>query len=391
MVYGLDVTDIDAPRLMWSAGCPNLGNDSNCSTGMEGIGQTWSTPGVAFIKGNSTTAPVILMGGGYDNCEDANTGAPTCVAGKGGFVYIMNAETGALLASFKTKRGVVGDISMVDIDNDGMPDYGYAADLGGNVYRIDFIDGPNTKVALSAANWRMYRVAYTNQDSSPRKFLFGPSLLYSKGFMYVTLGSGDREHPLSWQYPYESTANRFYVALDDLSLKPETDAGGLNMDTSLTDSTAPTDCNAPNVLPNGSSRGWFMELQKGEQVVTSSLIVGGTVMFSTNRPIVGNAASCATALGEARGYIVNLFNASGAVGVDGFCGGNRSSAFAGGGLPPSPVLASGVPVALDDKGNTRRVSVVIGSGATASPIDSSKVKPKIKSTRKRKYTYVKGQ
>jgi type IV pilus assembly protein PilY1 len=390
MVYGLNVTDIDAPTMMWAVGCPNLGNDSNCTTDMEGIGQTWSTPAVAFIKGNSTTVPVVVMGGGYDNCEDANTGAPTCTGGKGGLVYVLNAQTGALLASFKTKRSVVGDVNMVDIDNDGMPDYAYAADLGGNVYRIDFVDGPVTKGALAPAAWKMYRVAYTNQATSPRKFMFSPALLYSKGSVYMALGSGDREHPLHWQYPYESVKNRFYVALDSLAAKPESDEAGLNLDTVLTDSTAPTDCNAPGALPNGNSKGWYMDLSKGEQVVTSALIVGGTVMFSTNRPIVGNAASCSTALGEARGYIVNLFNASGAVGVDGFCGGNRSSTFAGGGLPPSPVLASGVPVKLAD-GKERRVSVVIGSGATASPIDSSKVGPKIKSTRKRKYTYVKGQ
>ncbi|WP_426335940.1 pilus assembly protein [Pseudoduganella sp. R-31] len=401
MVYGLDVTDIDSPRLMWTVGCPNLTNDSGCTPGFDGIGQTWSIPALAFVKGYSPSKPVIVMGGGYDNCEDANTGAPTCVAGKGGYVYIMDAETGSQLASFRTKRSVVGDVSMVDIDNDGMVDYAYAADLGGNIYRIDFIDSPTTKAQLTAGNWRMYRVAYTNQASSPRKFMFGPALLYNKGFVYLALGSGDREHPLSWQYPYESTANRFYVALDDLSLRPTTDEAGLNLDASLTNSTASTSCNSPNVLPNGSTRGWFMELQKGEQVVTSSLIAGGTVMFSTNRPIVGNAASCSTALGEARGYVVNLFNASGAIGADGICGGNRSSVFAGGGLPPSPVLARGVKVRrvgeTGDPGRPGtgteppRVTVGIGIGGTAAPIQSTRINPNIKSVRKRKYTYVKGQ
>ena len=343
MGYGLDVTNIDSPRLMWSVGCPNLANDSGCTPVFDGIGQTSSIPAVAFIKGYSATKPVIAMGGGYDNCEDANTGAPTCVAGKGGYVYLMDAESGSLLASFRTKRSVVSDISMIDIDYDGMVDYAYAVDLGGNVCRIDLIDGPATKASLDASNWRMYRVAYTNQATSPRKFMFGPALLYNKGFLYVTMGSGDREHPLSWQYPYESTANRFYVALDDLTIKPTTDEAGLNMDASLTNSTSPTDCNSPNVLPNGSSRGRFMELKKGEQVVTTSLIVGG-------------------------------------------------------GLPPSPVLASGVLVRGPSDPNNpqstpvdRRVSVVIGSGGPRSAIQSKRVNPNISSVRKRKDTYVKGQ
>ena len=391
MVYGLDVSNIGAPSLMWSAGCPNLGNDTGCTTGMTGIGQTWSTPVVAFVKGYTTNSdPVLIFGGGYDNCEDANTGAPTCTNGKGGYVYILNAHTGELLRSFQTRRSVAADISVVDIDGDGKVDYAYAADTGGNIYRIDFIDGPANKTQLGKDAWQMYRVAYTNDATNPRKFLFGPALLYNKGSVYLALGSGDREHPLGWQYPYTSVRNRFYVALDNLGIKPTTEAMATNLDTATTDSSDPTDCNSPKTLPGGSSKGWFMQLAQGEQVVTSALIAGGSVTFSTNRPIVGDAASCATSLGEARGYMVNLFNASGTLGVDGTCGGNRSSVFAGGGLPPSPVLATAVPIDMGNGVIVRR-DIEIGSPKSKSPIDSSKVGPLIKSERKRKYTYVKGQ
>jgi len=416
MVYGINATDVDNPSLLWAAGCPNLTNDTGCTTGMSGIGQTWSTPTVAFIKGYSTTDPVVMFGGGYDTCEDANTGAPTCTTSKGGYVYILNGRTGALLGSFKTKRGVVGDVSLVDADGDGMMDYAYAADLGGNIYRIDFIDGPTTLNPLAASDWQIYRVAYTNDATSPRKFMFGPAVLYNKGYVYLALGSGDREHPLSWQYPYASTSNRFYVALDNLTVKPAADAG-LNLDSSLTNSSDPTDCNSPKTLPNGSSRGWYMQLAAGEQVVTSALIAAGTVDFSTNRPIVGQAQSCSTSLGEARGYRVSLLNASGTLGVDGICGGNRSSVFTGGGLPPNPVLSPSVPVTLPD-GTIRPTTICFGCaggsvGATGAPSgggggsgggpnpddkcksssahEGCKMTPNIKSTRKRKYTYVKGQ
>ena len=384
MVYALDATTLASPRLMWSAGCPNLDNDTGCTPGFEGIGQTWSTPSAALVGGYSLTTPILIFGGGYDNCEDANTGAPTCSTAKGGHVYVLDGSNGAVLASFETERGVVGDVAMVDIDNDGMPDYAYAADLGGNIYRIDFIDGPATRARLAPAQWNMYKVAYTSGGA--RKFLFAPALLYSKGQVYLAIGSGDREHPLGWQYPYENVANRFYVSLDDLAVRDSSQARNLD---ALTDYSGSTDCNSPAALLSSGLRGWFMTLAKGEQVVTTAQIVGGTVMFSTNRPIVGSAASCRTALGEARGYIVNLFNASGAIGVDGFCGGTRSSIFVGGGLPPSPVLATGVPVA------GRRVSVVIGAapkgGGSGAAISPQKIRPSIASVRKRSYTYVKGQ
>jgi type IV pilus assembly protein PilY1 len=130
----------------------------------------------------------------------------------------------------------------------------------------------------------------------------------------------------------------------------------------------------------------------GEQVVTSALIAGGMVTFSTNRPIPPAAGTCSTTLGEARGYWVNLLNGSGAIGVGGTCGGQRSSPFVGGGLPPSPVLANGVPIA------GKATTVVIGAvqkgsnGAVGAsvPIAPQKIRPAISSKRKRSYSYTSG-
>ncbi|MFD2367786.1 pilus assembly protein [Pseudoduganella sp. GCM10020061] len=382
MIYALDVSTPTAPVFKWKAGCPNLTNDLNCTDGMEGIGQTWSTPAVAFIKGFSTETPVIVVGGGYDSCEDANLKLPACSSTKGGFVYVLNADTGALLASFPTARGVAADISLVDIDNDAMPDYAYAADIGGNIYRINFIDGPETREALAREDWAAYKVAFTSGDG--RKFLFGPALFAARNKVYIAIGSGDREHPLAWQYPYNEVRNRFYVRLDDLTVSNSELAYDLD---EMSDYSANTTCSSPGVLPTGNLAGWYMDLAQGEQVVTSALIASGMVTFSTNRPMSGSSTSCSAALGEAKGYWVNLFNASGGIGVDGTCGGQRSSIFIGGGLPPSPVMASGVPVA------GRAVSVVIGavqkSGGASVAISPQKIRPAINSKRKRSYTYTK--
>ena len=44
MIYAFDVstihTDTSSPRLLWKAGCPNLGDDTGCTTGFSDIGQT---------------------------------------------------------------------------------------------------------------------------------------------------------------------------------------------------------------------------------------------------------------------------------------------------------------------------------------------------------------
>jgi Tfp pilus tip-associated adhesin PilY1 len=385
MVYGIDATAPTAPVMKWAVGCPNLSNDTGCTSGLEGIGQTWSTPVAAKIKGYSTSEPVLIFGGGYDNCEDTDSAAPSCGATKGGFVYVLRATDGALLKTFTTARAVVGDVALADIDNDSMPDYAYAADTGGNIYRLDFIDAPSTKVGLAPASWRSTLVGYTNTFG--RKFLFAPALLATTTGghykTYVAIGSGDREHPLASQYPYTGVSNRFYVLLDDLT---QHDAAlAADMDTVLTDVTATNSCAAAQALPGNGSRGWFLRLASGEQVVTSALIASGMVTFSTNKPLPASTSSCAAPLGVAYGYWVNLFNGSGAIGVNGTCGGERNSVFVGGGLPPSPVMASAVPV------DNRATSVVIGAiqktGGASVAISPQKIRPTISSRRQRSYTY----
>ncbi|KQV49681.1 pilus assembly protein [Massilia sp. Root335] len=390
MLYGLDVSNPDSPVFKWKAGCPNLGDDTGCTAGMSGIGQTWSTPNVAFVKGYSTTTPVLVVGGGYDACEDADTAAPACGSGKGGFVYVLDANTGTVLRAFPTDRAVAADVALVDVDNDGYPDYAYAADTGGGIYRIDFVGSYAGRVPAAPDAWTSRKVAYTTGGG--RKFLFAPALLATQGKVYVALGSGDREHPLQAQYPYSGVTNRFYVYLDDLAAATGTPATNLD---AMTDYSTATDCATAKILPNAGVKGWYMDLNQygqGEQVVTSALIASGMITFSTNRPVPPDGASCSTSLGEARGYWVNLLNGSGAINVPGLCGGTRSSIFVGGGLPPSPVKASSVPI------GGKAVSVVLGavqkgsngsSGASVA-ISPQRIRPAIASKRKRVYTYTAG-
>ncbi|MBC7453124.1 MAG: hypothetical protein H7335_05365, partial [Massilia sp.] len=186
MIYALDVTNPGSPTYKWHVGCPNLSNDTGCTAGFSAIGQTWSMPNAAAsIKGYSS--PVIVVGGGYDGCEDANTATPACTTPKGAGVYILDANTGALIKSFNTMRSVAADVALVAIATAGVVDHAYAVDLGGNIYRIDF--------GATPASWVMNRVAYTN--GSGRKFFFAPAVLPAPGNqVYLALGAGDREHPL---------------------------------------------------------------------------------------------------------------------------------------------------------------------------------------------------
>ena len=395
MLYAFDVT-ATTPVLKWSFGCPNQGDDVGCSPSTaSGIGQTWSGANVGFAKGfNSGNDPIIVMGGGYDACEDADAQAPSCTVGteKGAKVFVLNADTGAIIKTFNTDRAVPGDVTLVDRDFDGKADHAYVGDTGGNLYRIDFVD-PATVAPRAPGSWTITKIASTT--GSGRKFLFGPAALALTNQVIVALGSGDRERPLITNYPYTTPVqNRFYTFFDAFS------ATNVNLDgSSMTNFTTNTDCNS--AVASGQ-HGWFMDLNAGtgEQTVTSSVIFGGTVFWSTNRP-VASQSSCSTNLGEARGYAVNLLNASGVIGTGGLCGGSRSGAFTGGGLPPSPVIGV-VPVKTDTNGDgvvdandgSRNIPVCIGcidlTTGGGSPIGAQQPPVPIKQKRSRVYWYPQG-
>ncbi|MHB1124205.1 MAG: pilus assembly protein [Ramlibacter sp.] len=384
MLYGFDVTDPASPRIKWRIGCPNQGDNVGCTTGMEGIGQTWSLPSVAFLKGHSADTPMVVVGGGYDTCEDVDSATVSCSTRKGNSIYVINADTGAIVKTF-TPSGAgsfAADVAMSDVNGDGSVDFGYAVDTIGNVYRIDFAD--SAYVPQAAGSWGIRKVAFTS--GAGRKFLYPPSLLRVRTKMYVALGSGNRERPLVTNYPYtDPIQNRFYVLLDDLTIPPSSTVAAVDMDGSgMQDFSSPTGCDEAGVTPMSTSKGWFMNLPyRGEQVVTSALIAAGMVAFNTNRPVATTANSCSAPLGEARGYWVNLANGSGAIGVgNNRCGGDRSSVFAGGGLTPSPTLAT---VVVDGRTTTVVIGAANREGGQSVTIDPQEVKPTINSRRRTIY------
>jgi type IV pilus assembly protein PilY1 len=111
----------------------------------------------------------------------------------------------------------------------------------------------------------------------------------------------------------------------------------------------------PDLL--AAKKGWYLELNEHEQVVTSGITIFGTTTFSTHTPYVPVEGQCSATLGTARVYNIRFLNASARVGED------RSAMISGGGLPPSPVAGQ---VTLDD-GKT--YPFIIGADGS-SPLES---------------------
>lgn len=368
MVYAFNVSAPSSPQLMWRKGCTTgLGDDSGCQTDFEGIGQTWSAPKTLKAAGyDSGASPLLIMGGGYDTCEDAEPN--TCTSPKGNKVYVMDALTGVLKKTFTTVRSVAGDVTVVPNQITGMADYAYVADTGGNVYRIN--------IGLEAVgNWTMTKIAALGCDSPScavggvlnRKFLFAPEVVVTPSFNAVMIGSGDREHPLP--YPTDlapNVPNAFFMLkdkpLDSTWLASEkTNCGG--EETLCLDSLWPISNTGPAATQAqlDSKKGWYMTLSPTEQVVTSALVLFGDTTFSTHMPTVPDPNSCTSTLGTARVYNVRYLTGAAA-----YTGGLFAE-ISGGGLPPSPVSGK-VTVANPVTGEPMTVPFIIGA-SPESPVE----------------------
>lgn len=382
-IYAFDVSTLGSPALKWKLGCPNMGNDTGCSTGFDGIGQTWATPtslkAAGYSSGNAT---MLAMGGGYDACEDGDPN--TCTASsKGNKIYLLNADTGALLKTFTTDRGVVGDVTILT-DNNGLATYGYAVDLGGNVYRISGVDAATAISNTAPADWTITKIAALGCDTASsctanRKFMYGPEVAVSNGEYVIAVGSGDREKPILAYTSASSVSNRFYSLRDKpsdptwLTSENSTCSASVICNASLLAITTTATPSASDL--NAHPKGWYLALQPTEQVVTSALVLFDTIIFSTHQPAVVSATSCVS-LGTARNYNINYKNAAGS-------NGDRFSVIAGGGLAPSPV--AGI-VILDD-GTQKPFIIGGGNCATDSSLQGCEAVPPASGIRPKSWVY----
>jgi type IV pilus assembly protein PilY1 len=339
-IYAIDVSNPDAPRFKFKL--------SPSSTGLSGLGQTWSMPKVTKVRdGTSAGKVVLIFGGGYDLAEDSGGAGTT---GRG--VYVLDALTGTLLKHFLTtadgtstiSAGVPSDVTILNVDRDGggFADRAYVGDLAGNVWRMD-LDDPASSTN-DVAGWKLHKLAFLGA----RKFFYPPDVVVAATFHAVLIGSGDREKPLA-----TTSSDSFYMIKD---VKLGLDGTG---QTPVVEGDL-----VANTADSTAAKGWYYRLNvNGEKTVNAPLTVGGTVYFGTNRPVT--EAACKAALGESRSYALSFLDGSGTRTPGGAGTGDDaySRVLTGGGLPPSPVAG------LVDIGGTI-VPVCVGCGDRRSAFEA---------------------
>jgi type IV pilus assembly protein PilY1 len=209
LLYALDVSNPASPIFLWKKTDTDIGE----------LGYTWSTPKAARVRGYAN--PVVVFGGGYDPGEDSE---PPAASTMGRGIYVLDATNGNLVwkaeyavgggtsctgsASFacsmsEMKYAIPADVTLVnrDFDTNGYIDRIYAADVGGNIWRVDLEPAGYSAAAnlVGPDTWKVTKFAAlggATGDLTKRKFFYPPDVVATKNFDIVAAATGDREHPM---------------------------------------------------------------------------------------------------------------------------------------------------------------------------------------------------
>lgn len=191
-LFALDITDPTAAsdqdaanKIMWEITNGSINNTActTASTCYLQLGQTYGIP--LIVKMNDGNWAVVI-GNGYSQA-DGGTGQA--------YLYVINLATGAKIAEVLATIGNAADDAhpnglssptAVDTNNDGMVDYVYAGDLGGNLWKFDVR-------ATAPSSWTAFKLFSTpNANTTTAQAITGaPAVaLHPRGGFMVMFGTG---------------------------------------------------------------------------------------------------------------------------------------------------------------------------------------------------------
>jgi type IV pilus assembly protein PilY1 len=268
------------------------------------LGESWGEPHFCKLKNGSFGANAIILPGGYDS-GNQDTETPFATGDTSGMaVYAVDAGSGSLLSSLlkftntttnmSTMIWSIVDLMCFDSDGDGYTDKIYAGDMGGQLFAM--------RGYANGAQWtgrKLLQSGGINPEEQGLKFFCAPDAAM-QGFQYkdganierysvwdyVYAGTGDREHP-----NLTTKENRFYAVRnkDDGVVVTETNPKFRDV---TYYSTGYADPHGIGYLKSSDCQGWFIRLgyefgehrRIGEKVVSSPLVFGGIVYFTTFMP-----------------------------------------------------------------------------------------------------------
>jgi len=361
--YALDVSDPVAPVFLWSIdrSSKTQGTTVTATTDYLELAETWGEPKLVKMKIGSSDKIVAFVGAGYDNTyEDSRYGATQTFSGTG-TVNVADLGNGATTSSGTSTsssqgRGIYaieiatlssgapdfthsgdkikgfthaeystmafsfpGEITALDMDNNGYTDRLYASDAGGNIWRLTVGDS-------NISNWTATKIFTANPGSggasdTGRKIFYKPSAVVEPGNLAILyFGTGDREHPLNW-----SVVDRLYALKDkgQSTTMSEADLIDVTLDELQTTTVTSGAGSISDLLSNlnaADKYGWYIKLDEnaGEKVLAPPTVFNKVAYFTTYAPSTTEAPDpCGSGnLGTARLYAVNYLTGEAVLNYD---------------------------------------------------------------------------
>jgi len=323
--FALDVTDPDAPRLLWSLDAQDL----------PGFGESWPAPVLARMRlADGSVQRVALLAGGFDPAEDASAAPARSL---GAAVAIIDLESGRLLWRAgaagpdtdlevpELQRSAATPPRVLDADGDGLDDRLYLLDIGGTLLRVDF---PRGEIDTGATAMLLARLG-ADPPAGPRRFLAAPDVVpvERNGVRQfaIAAGSGWLSRPRA-----PDVDDAFFVVFDDQAGPGRSPA---LEEPDLADVTAP-----PHEAPGGAP-GWMLRLARhgsGEKTAGASFTFDHRLRFATYQPRPpADDAPCGPPVGVSRLYTLDVRT------------GRPLNWIGDQPVPEEPIVAAGLPPGLD--------------------------------------------
>lgn len=317
-VYALDITDPSTvteanvgSKVLWE-----FTSDTPAIVGTgdpADLGYTFGQPNIGRLANGLWV--VLVPGGYFPDCSksDKPANCAAIAASSKGYsaLFVLNAQTGALIRELKTPTTITGVVSgglssvvLGDYNNDQVDDVAFAGDLNGNLWRFDLTDS-------EPANWQSHvTLAYTPAVQGAQPITVMPRLFpdpATNRFIVVFgtgkyLGAADNtSDSAATQSIYgirdklDSDGNPITAVHADLQKQTVYQATSTNGTTTVRGLT--------NNSLSATQNGWYIDLDisasPGERVVVTP-----GALFDTNRVLVttlipGTQDPCSATIGGA--------------------------------------------------------------------------------------------
>lgn len=274
--YALDITDPVTPSLLWEF---TPAQDSD-------LGYSFGLP-VVTRKADGTW--VVIVTSGYDNgTQSADLAVNNTPVGTGrGYLYVLNASTGAIISKISTGVGSAttpSGLAKFAVYNDdpsgNLAGYAYGGDLFGNLWRFDI----NATTSATLGTGSVMKFAELKApDGTAQPITTSPVLAKILEKRVILVGTG--KYLETSDLTNTQIQTQYAIKDDDATTTLVNPRASLVQQTLTNAAGVATRNGSNNPVNFGTGRGWYVDFPDSkERVNIDSRLIEGTLILPTIVP-----------------------------------------------------------------------------------------------------------